>query len=317
MDSVDPLGMLKPARKITGISPVLLSFRPSGEVDWGSFEGHLARTLDADLMPAVNTDVGCVSLISPTIREEVLINARAALGSRPFVAGAYVADERGQGLNEDAYFHEVEQIQKLGGTPLILQSNGLTALDRERLVATYRRIGDRCERFLGFEFAASFAPYGRIYDLETWAELMHIPACVGIEHASGSRKLEWERITLRDAHRPEFMILSSNTGALDMVMYGSDHIVPASTLNPGLFALRDAMWEARDPDFHELNDLLQKLSNCVFRGPLPAYRHSIAQFLKLRGMISSSTPHPRSIRRPEDDVQRFAGFVEEMLVWEC
>ena len=35
---------------------------------------------------------------------------------------------------------------------------------------------------------------------------------------------------------------------------------------------------------------------------MPGYKHSAAQFLKLRGVIPGDRPHPRSPRRPESDV---------------
>jgi hypothetical protein len=35
---------------------------------------------------------------------------------------------------------------------------------------------------------------------------------------------------------------------------------------------------------------------------VPAYKHSAAQFLKLRGWLASDTPHPQAARRPASDV---------------
>jgi hypothetical protein len=40
----------------------------------------------------------------------------------------------------------------------------------------------------------------------------------------------------------------------------------------------------------------------AFRAPVPAYKHTCAQFLHLRGLIASPEPHPRSARRPDSDV---------------
>jgi hypothetical protein len=87
-----------------------------------------------------------------------------------------------------------------------------------------------------------------------------------------------------------------------MVMYGSDYLLGLSTFAPDLFAQRDALWEAGDPAFYELNDVLQYLGFFAFRSPVPAYKHSAAQFLKLRGWIQSDEPHPLADRRPESDV---------------
>jgi hypothetical protein len=47
--------------------------------------------------------------------------------------------------------------------------------------------------------------------------------------------------------------------------------------------------------------LLQYLGSFAFRTPVPAYKHSAAQFLKLRGWLQSDYPHPLAERRPESD----------------
>jgi hypothetical protein len=51
-----------------------------------------------------------------------------------------------------------------------------------------------------------------------------------------------------------------------------------------------------------LNDLLQYLGQLAFRPPVPAYKHSAAQFLKLRGLIATDRAHPRSPQRPASDL---------------
>jgi hypothetical protein len=85
-------------------------------------------------------------------------------------------------------------------------------------------------------------------------------------------------------------------------MYGSDYLLGLSTFAPDLFAKRDALWAGGDPAFYELNDLLQYLGFFAFRAPVPAYKHSAAQFLRLRGWLAADTPHPMAERRPESDV---------------
>ena len=147
-----------------------------------------------------------------------------------------------------------------------------------------------------------FLPAGRIFDLETFAAIMAIRECVGIKHSSLRRDLEWQRLRLRDELRPGFQILTGNDLAIDMVMYGSDYLLGLSTFAPDLFARRDALWGAGDPAFFELNDLLQYLGCLTFRSPVPGYRHSAAQFLKLRGWIASDRTHPQSPSRPDSDV---------------
>jgi hypothetical protein len=41
---------------------------------------------------------------------------------------------------------------------------------------------------------------------------------------------------------------------------------------------------------------------------VPAYKHSAAQFLHLRGRIAADRPHPRGGRRPDSD----RGILEEL-----
>jgi hypothetical protein len=84
-------------------------------------------------------------------------------------------------------------------------------------------------------------------------------------------------------------------------MYGSDYLLGLSTFAPDAFARRDVMWESGDPRFYELNDLLQYLGAFTFRDPAPAYKHSAAMFLKIRGMLASDETHPDSPHRPESD----------------
>ena len=68
-----------------------------------------------------------------------------------------------------------------------------------------------------------------------------------------------------------------------------------------MFARRDALWAAGDPAFYELNDALQYLGCFAFRDPVPAYKHSAAMFLKLRGWIGDDATHPQSATRPDGD----------------
>jgi hypothetical protein len=126
--------------------------------------------------------------------------------------------------------------------------------------------------------------------------------CIGAKHSSLSRALEWERLALRDRLRPDFMALTGNDLAIDMVMYGSDYLLGLSTFAPDLFALRDRWWLEGDDRFYELNDRLQYLGFFAFRSPVPAYKHSAAQFLRLRGWIGCDDTHPRSPARPASDL---------------
>src|SRR5207248_5695162 len=134
----------------------------------------------------------------------------------------------------------------------------------------------------------------RIFEIETYRELLRsVPALVGAKHSSLSRTLEWDRLRVRDAERPDFMVLTGNDLAIDMVMYGSDYLLGLSTFDPDAFAVRDALWAASDPAFYELNDLLQYLGFFAFRPPVPAYKHAAALFLHLRGWARGDRTHPR------------------------
>ena len=155
---------------------------------------------------------------------------------------------------------------------------------------------------MGFELGTVFAPFGRIYSLEVYRELIQIPQCMGAKHSSLDRTLEWQRLAIRDQVRPEFHVFTGNDLAIDMVMYGSDYLLGLSTMAPDLFALRDRMWESGDAEFFHLNDILQYLGFFAFRDPVPAYKHSAAQWLHLRSWIASNLTHPGSPKRPESDV---------------
>jgi dihydrodipicolinate synthase/N-acetylneuraminate lyase len=300
---IDPLKMLKPKRKIMGISAMLLPYLENGDVDWQSYAAHLQRTVEAGLMPAINMDTGYGPLLSTEERQEVLRRSASQLQGVRFAAGVVVCDQPGSGFARETYLREIETIQQHGGIPVICQSYGLTSLPNYQLVDAYREIGQRATSFIAFELGTMFAPFGKIYSIEVYRELLQIKSCLGAKHSSLSRELEWQRLMLRDAVRPTFHVFTGNDLAIDMVMYGSDYLLGLSTFAPELFARRDHYWELGDVRFHELNDKLQYLGAFAFRPPVPAYKHSAAQFLHLTGCIQTSQTHPRSPRRPESDVE--------------
>ena len=297
----DPIANLRPRRRITGMSAVLLPFESGGGVDWPAFSAHVVRTAEAGLTPAVNMDTGYVNLLDDPTRLEVLDRTRAALGGRPFVAGAFVKDRPGDRFDRDSYLNEMGPIQERGGTPVLFQSFGLTGQDDDAIVASYAGLARDSDRFIGFELGTMFAPFGKIYSLDVYRGLMAIGSCIGAKHSSLRRDLEWERLALRDAERPDFRVFTGNDLAIDMVMYGSDYLLGLSAFAPDLFARRDAYWESGDPAFYELNDTLQYLGCFAFRNPVPAYKHSAAMFLNLRGWIASDATHPESPTRPASD----------------
>jgi hypothetical protein len=246
-------------------------------------------------------DTGFVHLLDDASKTAVLQRTRKVLGARSFVAGAFVGDRPGDRFDRDAYARQIEPIADRGGAPVIFQSYGLTGQDDAGLVASYAELGRLCDRFIGFELGTMFAPFGKIYSLEAYAGLMKVKQCIGAKHSSLERELEWQRLRLRDERRPDFRVFTGNDLAIDMVMYGSDYLLGLSTFAPDIFALRDRFWESGDPAFYEINDVLQYLGFLAFRPPVPAYKHSAAMFLKLRGWIGCDATHPKSPTRPDSD----------------
>jgi hypothetical protein len=142
--------------------------------------------------------------------------------------------------------------------------------------------------------------------------MIRIPTCIGAKHSSLSRRLEWERIAVRNRVRPEFHVFTGNDLAIDMVRYGSDWLLGLSTAFPEAFAERDRWWAAGDSRFDELDDALQALGDFAFRPPVPAYKHSMAQALHLRGLLASDEPHPASPRRPASDREIIATILDRI-----
>lgn len=299
--NVNPLQMIRPRRRVNGVSAVLLPYCDDGAIDWDGFESHVQRTAGAGLTPAVNMDTGYVNLIDAAIQDEVLRRTARLLAGGPFMAGAFVADVPGAPFAFDAYARRIEAIEAYGGTPVLFQSYGLTQQPGPEIVRSYERLGTVCDRFLGFELTTDLAAFGAIYDLDTYAGLLGVRQCVGAKHSSFHREPEWQRLQLRDQLRPDFTVYTGNDFAIDMIMYGSDYLLGLSSFAPDLFAIRDTYWETGDERFYELNDQLQYLGYLAFRAPSSAYKHSCAQFLALRGWIGSDRSHAAALTRPDSD----------------
>lgn len=314
MTTTIPLDLIQTGRKITGMSAILLPFHDNHEIDWNGFNAHLIRTAEAGLTPAVNMDTGYVNLLDDASRRQVLEQTKAVLGGKPFVAGAFFADSPGDSWNPDAYKAAIELVQSYDGTPVIFQSYGLTNQPDDEIIKAYTLLGTYCEEFIAFELGKMFVPFGKIYTEDVYAGLLNIPQCTGAKHSSLDRELEWARLRIRNAQRPDFKVLTGNDLAIDMVMYGSDYLLGLSTFAPDLFAKRDALWANQDPAFYGLNDILQYLGFLVFRPPVPAYKHSAAQFLKLRGWIQSDNTHPQATPRPESDIAILQEIAERLNV---
>lgn len=161
---------------------------------------------------------------------------------------------------------------------------------------------------LAFELGPMFADFGEIFDEETVRRFMDIPEILGMKHSSLNRLLELERLSLRDKHRPDFRIYTGNDLGINMIEYGSDYLLGLATLAPEKFAERDRLWERGDPAYYELSHALQYLGNVVFRGPVPAHKHSAAIFLHMTGRMPSERTHPRNPHRPEWEARDSQGL---------
>ena len=310
---IDPTTLVRPRRKIRGMSAILLPFSADRRIDWDGFAAHVARTAAAGITPAVNMDTGYVQLIDDSTRQQALSIARDTLGpGGELVAGACVVDAPGAAFDESAYGRQLEMIAAAGGLPVIFPSFGLTTGSDADMLDRYRLISRRVQSFIGFELSTEFVPSGRVLTLDAYAEMLEIPNCIGAKHSSLSRRLEWERLALRNRVRPEFHVFTGNDLAIDMVRYGSDWLLGLSTAAPEAFAKRDQWWAAGDSRFDELDDALQSLGDFAFRRPVPAYKHSMAQALHLRGLIAGDEPHPDSPRRPESDRAIIATILERI-----
>ena len=291
-----PVDLVRP-RRITGMSAVLLPYAAPGSVDWEAFEGHVERTAGAGLVPAVNMDTGYAHVLDAGTKAEVLRRTADLVADR-FVAGAFDVTE-------------ARAVRDLGATPVLVPNDRLAG----DVLECYRQVVADVDRFLGFELSPVFHPAGRIWALAMYKEVLHLPQCVGAKHSSLSRVPEWERLRLRDAERPDFLVLTGNDLAIDMVMYGSDYLLGLSTFAPDLFAARDRCWAAGDPSFHERNDALQHLGNVAFRPPVPAYRHSAALFLRMRGWIGTDVTPPGVPRRTPADEGLLRQCGERLGLW--
>ncbi len=308
----EPTSMIRRQRKIEGSSAILRPFHANGDIDWVGFTAHVRRTVAAGLAPAVNMDTGYGNLIDDSIRRRALQITQTETAGKWYVAGAFVLDKPGDAFDLGAYARQMEMIQQHGGTPVIFQSYGLTSQTDDKIVEAYAAIGRHAPRFVGFELGQMFAPFGKIYSLDVYRGLMDVKQCIGAKHSSLRRDLEWERLTLRDQTRPDFRVYTGNDLAIDMVMYGSDYLLGLSTFAPEAFALRDKAWEKGEASFYEINDLLQYLGFLAFRPPVPAYKHSAAMFLKLRGWLQCDDTHPLSAKRPDSDREILADIAKRI-----
>jgi len=296
IESIDERRHLR--RKVKGIAAALLPFEADGRIAVEAFQNHLRATHRAGLMNAVNMDTGYVNYLSQSEKLDVLRWTREALGNDvPFVGGAYIEGQPGDTVA--LYRNQVDPIVAHGGIPILFQTSRLHGKSSAEKAAVYAAVCRGYPHVLAFELGQMFAPNGEIFDDQMVRRLMDIPEIKGMKHSSLDRLVELERLALRDAHRPEFLIYTGNDLGIDMIEYGSDYLLGLATFAPEKFAERDRLWEAGDPRYFALSDVLQYLGNVAFRSPVPAYKHSAAVFLHLTGRIPSALTHPKNTKRPE------------------
>jgi dihydrodipicolinate synthase/N-acetylneuraminate lyase len=323
--TIDDPPPVRPRRRPIGMSAVLLPFNADGSVAWDAFAAGIARTAEAGLVPAVNMDTSYGPNLDPATRRRVLAVAAQAVGDRElvagwrFVGGAHVdaaADGAARGgrpaLDVAGYKAACLEVAEAGGVPIVFPSPGLAALPEGELAPTHAEIAGAVDRILGFELGVQFHPDGRIWTLETYGEVLQVPGVVGAKHSSLRREPEWARLALRDARRPDFLVLTGNDLAIDMVRWGSDYLLGLSTFAPAAFARRDRLWAAGDRRALETDDALQALGALAFRDPVPAYRHDAALVWHRRGWAPSARVHPASPTRPTGEAGLLATLLDRL-----
>ncbi|HEY7072108.1 MAG TPA: dihydrodipicolinate synthase family protein [Acidimicrobiales bacterium] len=315
--SARPLPPLWPGRRTTGMSAVLLPFAEDGAIDWDALAAAVERTAAAGLVPAVNMDTGYGPSLDPATRARVLAVTAKVLGGAElvpgwsFVAGAHV-DGDATGFDAGAHQAALAEVAEAGGVPILFPSAGLAGLADEDVAGAHAAVAGAVDRMLGFELGRQFHPLGRIWSLATYAAVLEIPQVVGAKHSSLAREPEWDRLALRDECRPEFLVLTGNDLAIDMVRWGSDYLLGLSAFAPEAFAARDRLWAAGDARALAVDDALQALGALAFRPPVPAYRHDAALVWRRRGWAATAAVHPDSPTRPAGEDELLATLLDRL-----
>lgn len=300
-----PFDLLCPGRRPTGIGPVLLPSDESGGPDWSGFAHLLGRIADTPLLPAVNLGPASADPLDRVLRSEMAATAGAGLGGEPFVAGVRAEVGEDGAFDPDALAAEVQTVVAAGGVPALLPSPALEALGPDGLVGLVSWMGEWCDRLLVVEATPGAWDGALPPRLDVFGALMAVGACIGVVHASGSRRAEWDRLRARDEERGAFQVFSANATAIDQIMYGADHRADIAAAVPDVMAERDDAWEAEDLSTLELQDGLQHLASLVDREPSSA-THALARILYLRGWLDHDRVLGAGPRRPdwEDEVLR-------------
>lgn len=316
-----PVPPVRPRRRVTGMSAVLLALEADGSVAWDALAAGVDRTVAEGLVPAVNMDTGYGPSLDPDTRRRVLAVAAEAVGDREpvagwrFVAGAHLDDPHavlGGEAMVDGYRHAAAEVAAAGGVPIVFPSAGTAAQPEGEVAPTLAAIAAAVDRLLGFELGRAFHPHGRIWTLDTYVEVLDVPAVVGAKHSSLRRAPEWDRLVARDSRRPGFLVLTGNDRAVDMVRWGSDYLLGLSTFDPGAFAVRDRLWERGDPLVHEVDDAIQALGAVAFRDPVPAYRHDAALVWHRRGWAPSARVAEGTPTRPDGEAALLDPLLEAL-----
>lgn len=308
--TTSPLIPAKPNREIHGICAAYLPWRPIAKIDFDSYAMMLESIWRSGLTPAVNMDTGFANLLTDGQRREVLQFAKSISQGRPMVAGVFVDDLPGDCVPH--YQRQIEATASVGAMPILFQCRDLIARTDREIVKVYDQVGKLGVDFLGFELGKMFASFGAIYSIACFTELIAIPRLLGLKHSSLSRELEWQRLEIRDAKRPEFRVYTGNDLAIDMVQWGSDYLLGLAAFYPEAFARRDRYWREGDRRFYAINDALQLLGGFSFRDPVPAYKHDAAMALALRGVIACDAMHPDAPSRPPSDREFIAMIIERI-----
>jgi dihydrodipicolinate synthase/N-acetylneuraminate lyase len=315
--TIDGPPPLRTRRRVTGMSAVLLPFDADGSIAWDALAAGIARTAEAGLVPAVNMDTSYGPNLDPATRRRVLAVTAEAIGDREpvegwrFVGGAHV-DGGLPGLDLAGYKAACVEVADAGGVPIVFPSAGLAALADGEVAPAHAEIAGAVDRILGFELGVQFHPDGRIWTLETYGEVLEVTGVVGAKHSSLRREPEWARLALRDARRPDFLVLTGNDLAIDMVRWGSDYLLGLSAFAPAVFALRDRLSAAGDRRALGVDDALQALGALAFRDPVPAYRHDAALVWHRRGWAPSAQVHPATPTRPRGEAELLARLLDRI-----
>jgi len=308
---------LRPGRRITGMAAVLLPFDETGAVDWDALAAGVERTAAAGLVPAVNMDTGYGPALDTAARARVLaVTAAALAGAEPapgwtFVAGAHVDDPSPE-FSAGAHRAALAEVAAAGGVPILFPSAGLAGLADGAVADAHAAVAPAVDRLLAFELGRQFHPVGRIWSLATFTAVLEIPQVVGAKHSSLDRVPEWRRLAVRDERRPDFLVLTGNDLAIDMVRWGSDYLLGLATFAPEAFACRDRLWAAGDARALAVDDALQALGAVAFRPPVPAYRYDAALVWRQRGWAATARVHPDCPTRRDGEADLLEALVRRL-----